>query len=50
MSDFSAMNEVYSEYLPSPKPARTTIQAGQLPGNFLVEIEAVAAIPEVKWG
>ncbi|TLD17027.1 uncharacterized protein PgNI_02074 [Pyricularia grisea] len=45
MDDYAAMNAVYSELLPNPKPARTTIQAGKLPGNFLVEIEAVVARP-----
>lgn len=45
MGDFAAMNAVYSSMLPNPKPARTTIQAGRLPGNFLVEIEAVVARP-----
>ncbi|KAH7374832.1 translation initiation inhibitor [Plectosphaerella cucumerina] len=45
MGDFAAMNAVYSRLLPNPKPARTTIQAGKLPGNFLVEIEAVVARP-----
>jgi enamine deaminase RidA (YjgF/YER057c/UK114 family) len=50
MSDFAAMNAVYREFLPDPKPARTTVQAGALPGNFLVEIEAIAAIPEINWG
>ena len=45
MSDFAAMSAVYERLLPHPKPARTTMQAGQLPGDFLVEIEAVAAIP-----
>ncbi|KAI9152235.1 Protein mmf2 [Paramyrothecium foliicola] len=45
MNDFAAMNAVYGRMLPNPKPARTTIQAGKLPGNFLIEIEAVAAIP-----
>jgi enamine deaminase RidA (YjgF/YER057c/UK114 family) len=39
------MNEVYGAMLPYPKPARTTVQAGKLPGDFLVEIEAVAAVP-----
>lgn len=45
MDDYAAMNAVYGELLPNPKPARTTIQAGKLPGNFLVEIEAVVARP-----
>lgn len=45
MDDFAAMNAVYSRMLPNPKPARTTIQAGKLPGNFSIEIEAVVALP-----
>ncbi|KAJ4992392.1 l-psp endoribonuclease family protein [Stagonosporopsis vannaccii] len=46
MSDYSAMNAVYGAMLPSPKPARTAVEVGKLPGNFLVEIEAIAAIPD----
>lgn len=46
MDDFAAMNAVYGRLLPNPKPARTTIQAGKLPGNFLIEIEAVVARPK----
>lgn len=46
MSDYTAMNEVYGSMLPTPKPARTAVEVGKLPGNFLVEIEAVAAIPD----
>lgn len=45
MSDYSAMNEVYAELLPNPKPARTAVEVGRLPGNFSIEIEAIAAIP-----
>lgn len=60
MDNFSAMNEVYEkvrvvfvlimralisgELLPTPKPARTCIQAAKLPGDVDVEIEAIAAI------
>jgi len=43
MDDFDAMNEVYTKLLPDPKPARTCIQAGKLPGDVDVEIEAIAA-------
>ncbi|KAF1911257.1 Endoribonuclease L-PSP/chorismate mutase-like protein [Ampelomyces quisqualis] len=32
--------------LPSPKPARTAVEVGKLPGAFLIEIEAIAAIPD----
>jgi enamine deaminase RidA (YjgF/YER057c/UK114 family) len=46
MSDYTAMNEVYGAMLPSPKPARTAVEVGKLPGNFLIEIEAIAAIPD----
>ncbi|KIK70952.1 hypothetical protein GYMLUDRAFT_33041 [Collybiopsis luxurians FD-317 M1] len=42
MDNFSAMNEVYEKLLPSPKPARTCIQAGKLPNDVDVEIEAIA--------
>lgn len=45
MGDYAAMNEVYRRMLPDPKPARTAVQVGKLPGEFLVEIEAVAAVP-----
>jgi enamine deaminase RidA (YjgF/YER057c/UK114 family) len=46
MSDYTAMNSVYGAMLPSPKPARSAVQVGKLPGAFLVEIEAIAAIPD----
>ncbi|KAF3037059.1 hypothetical protein E8E12_001752 [Didymella heteroderae] len=46
MSDYTAMNAVYGAMLPSPKPARTAVEVGKLPGNFLIEIEAIAAIPD----
>lgn len=46
MSDYTAMNAVYGAMLASPKPARTAVEVGKLPGNFLIEIEAIAAIPD----
>jgi len=42
INDFSAMNEVYATYFKAPFPARTTIQAGALPGGIAVEIECIA--------
>ena len=45
MDDFSAMNEVYKEYFKGDMPARTCIQAGRLPFDIKVEIEAIAHIP-----
>ena len=40
---FPVVNEVYAEYFGDKPPARSTVQAGALPGGFLVEIEAIAA-------
>jgi enamine deaminase RidA (YjgF/YER057c/UK114 family) len=34
---------VYGSYFDLEPPARSAIQAGALPGGFLVEIEVVAA-------
>ena len=42
INDFAAMNEVYARYFTAPPPARTTIQAGALPGGIAVEIECIA--------
>jgi 2-iminobutanoate/2-iminopropanoate deaminase len=42
IDDFAAMNEVYQTYFSKPFPARTTIQAGALPGGIAVEIECIA--------
>jgi len=42
INDFAAMNEVYATYFSPPFPARTTIQAGALPGGIAVEIECIA--------
>ncbi|MGA7228939.1 MAG: Rid family detoxifying hydrolase [Acidimicrobiia bacterium] len=43
MGDYPKVNEVYGGYFTGPPPARSAIQAGALPGGFLVEIEVVAA-------
>jgi 2-iminobutanoate/2-iminopropanoate deaminase len=45
INDFAAMNEVYQTFFSAPFPARTTIQAGALPGGIAVEIECVAKKP-----
>jgi len=42
MSDFAAMNEVYARFMPTPPPARTTIEAARLPKDVLVEIDVIA--------
>lgn len=43
IDDFAVVNEVYGSFFDSDPPARSTFQAGALPGGFLVEIEVVAA-------
>lgn len=43
MTDYTAVNEVYGSYFEGDPPARSAIQAGALPGGFLIEIEVVAA-------
>jgi len=42
MSDFTAMNEIYAEYLGKVKPARSTVAVSELPRGALVEIDLVA--------
>jgi 2-iminobutanoate/2-iminopropanoate deaminase len=42
INDFAAMNEIYQTFFAAPFPARTTIQAGALPGGIAVEIECIA--------
>ena len=42
INDFAAMNEVYATYFDAPAPARTTIQAGALPGGIAVEMDCIA--------
>lgn len=44
-ADFAAMNEVYTEFVASPYPARTTVFVGLAPG-MLVEIDALAVVGE----
>jgi len=43
IEDFAGMNAAYQEFFGKPPyPARTTIQAGALPGGIGVEIDAIA--------
>jgi 2-iminobutanoate/2-iminopropanoate deaminase len=46
MSDFQAMNEVYTSYFGSVAPARSTVAVAELPRRALVEIECVALVEE----
>jgi 2-iminobutanoate/2-iminopropanoate deaminase len=40
MDDYESFNKVYGEYFTRQRPARTTIQAGRLPMDIKVEIDA----------
>jgi 2-iminobutanoate/2-iminopropanoate deaminase len=45
MDDFQRFNTVYRGYFDDEPPARSTIQAGRLPLDVSVEIDAVVALP-----
>lgn len=42
MNDFTAVNEVYAEYVGETKPARSTVAVAGLPKGARVEIDAIA--------
>lgn len=42
MNDFTAMNEVYSEFFGKTMPARSTVQVAKLPKDVKVAIEVIA--------
>jgi 2-iminobutanoate/2-iminopropanoate deaminase len=39
------MNGVYAPFFSEPRPARTTVQVGALPGGIKVEIDCVVRLP-----
>jgi 2-iminobutanoate/2-iminopropanoate deaminase len=46
MKEFPNMNAVYARMFGEHRPARTTIQAANLPGDgLLVEIDCIASVP-----
>lgn len=45
IGNFGALNAIYQEYFPSDYPARTCIQAGRLPLDMQIEVEAIALLP-----
>jgi 2-iminobutanoate/2-iminopropanoate deaminase len=46
LREFSDMNEVFEEYFPKNRPARTTVEVSGLPLGVGIEIDAIAlAIP-----
>lgn len=42
MNDFLSVNQVYSEYFTTNKPARSCVEVSKLPKDGIIEIEAVA--------
>jgi 2-iminobutanoate/2-iminopropanoate deaminase len=46
MGQFGAMNGVYGQFFSDQPPARSTVEVAKLPLGALVEIEAIAMIPE----
>ena len=48
LAQYSGMNEVYSSFFNDPKPARTTVQAGDLLFGMRVEVQGIAYVPEKR--
>jgi 2-iminobutanoate/2-iminopropanoate deaminase len=46
LTEFPRMNEVYGRFFQVNPPARSTVQVSSLPKGALVEIEAIALIPD----
>ena len=46
MDTFAEFNGIYKEYFGESLPARSCIQAGRLPLDFQVEVEAIAILPD----
>ncbi|MFV1977203.1 MAG: RidA family protein [Candidatus Scalindua sp.] len=44
LDDFDRFNNVYKEYFRQDPPARTTLQAGRLPLNVKVGVDAIVAL------
>lgn len=48
LSDFAAMNAVYSEFFPENTPARSTVAVAALPKGALVEIECMSLLSPAR--
>jgi 2-iminobutanoate/2-iminopropanoate deaminase len=44
-SDFGTWNRLWAETFPAPRPARTTVVAGFVVPDMLIEVEVTAGIP-----
>lgn len=45
MSDFAAVNEVYTRFFADEPPARSAVEVAALPKGALVEVECIALVP-----
>ncbi len=43
---FQPFNQIYSQYFPEPRPARATVLSALVDPALLIEIEAIAKLPE----
>jgi len=48
MEDFPRFNSEYEKFFVNNPPARTTFQAGKLPLDVQIEIDAIVALPSKK--
>ncbi len=46
LKDFALVNKIMADQVPEPFPARSCVQIAALPKGALVEIEAIAQIPQ----
>ncbi|MBJ7601798.1 MAG: hypothetical protein JF888_01155 [Candidatus Dormibacteraeota bacterium] len=46
MADFAVFNEIYARYFPDGRTARSAFEVSRLAGTYVVEVEAIAAIPQ----
>jgi 2-iminobutanoate/2-iminopropanoate deaminase len=44
MTEFSAMNDVYTQHFTGEPPARSTVEVSRLPRDVRVEIEVIAQV------
>lgn len=46
MSDYHVVNEIYGEYFDDYPPARSVMEVSRLAQDAIIEIDAIAAVPE----
>ena len=42
LNDYAKVNDIYKDYFPATKPARSAVQVSRLPKDALIEIECIA--------